>query len=262
LIDDNNSKTIKLYYHAPDYKNAGDYFGKWLLERMGYNVYFSRNPQLIVCGSILGWFKNKKKNNIKVWGAGFHNYGDRTAIKEPNFYAVRGKLTLKKLNLTSNIALGDPGLLLSVFYKPISKKIFDICIISHSIDYKWFMKNYQDKYYIINMGNNNIEEIANKINQCKFIFSSSLHGIIFSHSLGIPAVHLEHLMLRSKKNYKFKDYYSVLNIPYIKEDIKRNKLEHIIKKYKKNRFKYLPSKIIIKQIQHRLLSSFPFRRLK
>lgn len=230
---------------------------------MGYNVRFSRNPQLIVCGSILGWFKKKKMNNIKVWGVGFHNYGETTAIKEPNlYYAVRGKLTLKRLNLTSNIALGDPGLLLSVFYKPISKKIFDICIISHIIDYKWFMENYKDKYYIINMANNNIEQIANKINQCKFIFSSSLHGIIFSHSLGIPAVHVEHLKLLSKNNYKFKDYYSVLDIPYIKEDLKREKLENIIKKYEKNRSKYLPSKNIIKHIQHRLLSSFPFRRLK
>lgn len=205
---------------------------------MGYKVYFSKNPQLIVCGSVLGWFRNKTLNNIKVWGAGFHNYDETTAIKEPNlYYAVRGKLTLKKLKLSSNIALGDPGLLLSVFYNPISKKKFDICIISHSIDYKWFMQNYKDKYFIINMGNNNIEETANKINQCNFIFSSSLHGIIFSHSLGIPAVHLEHLKLLSRKNYKFKDYYSVLDIPYIKEDLKREKLEHIIKKYEKNRFK-------------------------
>lgn len=262
MKDDNNSNTIKLFYFAVNKTNAGDYFGRWLLEKMGYNVYFSNNPQLIVCGSILPLFKSKAMNNIKVWGVGFHDYNETTSIKKPNFYAVRGKLTLKALNLTSNIALGDPGLLLSLFYKPKNKKIFDICIISHKDDYKWFMKNYKDKYYIINIANNNIEEIANKINQCNFIFSSSLHGIIFSHSLGIPAVHLERLVLYSKKNFKFKDYYSVLDIPYIKEDLKREKLEHIIKKYNKNRFKYLPSKKIIKQIQHRLLSSFPFRRWK
>ena len=67
------------------------------------------------------------------------------------------------------------------------------------------------------MGTNDIENIANSINKCNFIFSSSLHGIIFSHSLGIPAIHLENRILDSKNNYKFKDYYSTLDIPYIKE---------------------------------------------
>lgn len=228
---------------------------------MGYKVYYSENPELIICGSILG-FNKKINKNTKVWGVGFHYYNQKTIIKNPNlFYAVRGKLTLNSLNLTSNIALGDPGLLLSIFYKPITKKIFDICIISHSIDYKWFIKNHSNKYFIINMGNNNIEEIANSINQCRFVFSSSLHGIIFSHSLGIPAVHLEHTKLMSKKNFKFKDYYSVLDIPYIKEDLKKKNFEHIVKKYMKSKLNFLPSKKRIKQIQESLLSSFPYQKM-
>lgn len=228
---------------------------------MGYEVHFSNNPDLIVCGSILGSNRNIT-NKTKVWGAGFHYYKQSTIIKDSNlFYAVRGKLTLNGLHLKSNIALGDPGLLLSLFYKPLTKKLFDVCIISHSIDYKWFKENYGDKYFIINMGNNNIEEIANSINKCKFTFSSSLHGIIFSHSLGIPAVHLEHKILMSKKNFKFKDYYSVLDIPYIKEDLKKENLDKIIKKYEINRFKFLPSIKNIKQIQDSLLSSFPYQKM-
>ena len=36
-----------------------------------------------------------------------------------------------------------------------------------------------------------VEKVANEIKKYHFVFSSSLHGIIFSHSLGIPAIHIE-----------------------------------------------------------------------
>lgn len=111
------------------------------------------------------------------------------------------------------------------------------------------------------MGNNKIEEIANSINKCNFILSSSLHGIIFSHSLGIPAVHLERKMLNSKNNFKFKDYYSILDIPYIKEDLNRENLDIIVKKYQENRMAYLPNIKIIRQIQENLLFSFPYQNM-
>ena len=61
------------------------------------------------------------------------------------------------------------------------------------------------------MATNDIEHVIDQICECDFIFSSSLHGIIFSHSLGIPAIHLENIVLMDDtENFKFKDYYSVL----------------------------------------------------
>jgi hypothetical protein len=227
---------------------------------MGFIVEYSKTPDIIVCGSILGY----NATHSKIWGAGFHFANESTNIKENNlFFAVRGKLSLKMLNLTYNITLGDPGLLLSRFFKPRTRKIYDICIISHYIDYEFFKKNYSDKFYIINMGINNIKKIAHSINKCNFTFSSSLHGIIFSHSLGIPSIHLENQMLNSINNFKFKDYYSILDIPYYKEDLKKKNINTIIKKYNNNkiRFKFLPSKKVIKQIQDNLLSSFPYKNL-
>jgi len=257
-----NLKTIKLYWYGKNkIPNAGDYFGKWLLKKMGFNVIFSKEPDILVCGSILG-LNDYINANTKIWGVGFNFEEELSKINNPNvFYAVRGKLSLNKLNLTIDIGLGDPGLLLSRFFIPQTKKIYDICLISHYKDYKYFKKKYNDKYFIINMGTNNIEEIANLINKCSFIFSSSLHGIIFSHSLGIPAVHLKYNMLSSKKNFKFKDYYSILDIPYIKEDLNKEDLEAIVKKYDKNRLKYLPKKEIIYEIQDTLLFYFPFQKM-
>ena len=230
---------------------------------MGYKVQYTRIPELIVCGSILNSnkYNNYSNYNTKIWGVGFATYNQSTLVKNPNlFYAVRGKLTVNSLNLTSIIALGDPGLLLSKFYMPITKKKYDICIVSHFGDYKYIKKNYGNKYNIINMGKNNIELIANSINRCNFIFSSSLHGIIFSHSLGIPAVHLKHKTF-SKKDYKFKDYYSVLDIKYTKIELKKVNFDNIIKKYEKTRFKFLPSYKNIRQIQDSLLFYFPYQKM-
>ena len=228
---------------------------------MGYKVIFSNKPDIIVCGSILGKKKIINKNT-KIWGVGLHFNEELINMKNPDFfYAVRGKLTLNKIKITSDIVLGDPGLLLSRFYRPLTKTKYDICIVSHYIDYNYFNENFGDKYFIINMGTNNIEQIANSINKCNFIFSSSLHGIIFSHSLGIPAVHLEYKLLNSKNNFKFKDYYSILDIPYIKEDLKKDNLNNIIKKIKDSRIKYLPSRTIVKQIQDNLLFCFPYQKM-
>lgn len=225
---------------------------------MGYNVKFSKDPDIIVCGSILGF----NVEHAKIWGAGFHTDKDsKKNINKNLFYAVRGNLSLNMLNLNYNVTLGDPGLLLSRFFKPKTKKVYDICIISHFLDYDFFKKNYRNKFYIINMGRNNVEDIANSINKCNFIFSSSLHGIIFSHSLGIPAVHLENTNLYNAKNYKFKDYYSILDIPYIKEELKIDDINTIIKKYNNNktRYKFLPNRKIIKKIQDNLLAFFPYK---
>lgn len=93
---------------------------------MGYNVYFSNTPDIVVCGSIL---EDIKYNNTKIWGVGFHLDKEISRIKNPNlYYTVRGKLTLNnliklnKLNISSKISLGEPGLLLSRFLKLGLKK--------------------------------------------------------------------------------------------------------------------------------------------
>ena len=46
-------KVIKLiWYRRP---NGGDYFGKWILEKIGLKVEYSEAPDIMICGSILGY---------------------------------------------------------------------------------------------------------------------------------------------------------------------------------------------------------------
>lgn len=249
---------INLYWWSVR-PNIGDYYGHWLLTKLGFDhEYCKDNPDLAICGSIL---EHKSITaSTKVWGCGFHMgnfYPGITAAKPENIYAVRGKLTKDKLGITKDIALGDPGILLSKFYKPVSRKKYKFGIVCHFLDYDYFNEKYGKIYHIISTSSENVEDFADKLNECEFIFSTSLHGIIFSHSLGIPAVHLEHINVGSTDNFKFKDYYSTINVNYIKVDESVFKNVNI---FLANTNKYLPTNIA--ELQTKLLDAFPYKKPK
>lgn len=248
---------VNLYYWN-GVKNAGDYYSMWLAKKLYKEVTFSTSPNLIITGSILG--DKHINNNTTVWGSGWHNskWASKCLItKKENFKAVRGKLTADFLGL-SNVVLGDPGILASRFYTPKTNiKKDHIIIISHWQDYKKLYEKFGSKYQVINMATNDLESLFDKISHAKLILSSSLHGIIFAHSFGIPAVHIEETDIGSKDNFKFKDYYSVLDIPYTKfkaDDVLNFKT---MSEIWQNRLIYKPSKWRIEQIQDNLLSVLP-----
>jgi hypothetical protein len=91
-----------------------------------------------------------------------------------------------------------------------SKKEFDVGIVPHYVDYEYVKEKYQN-YKIINVINSNPLEVAKEITKCRYIISSSLHGIIAAHAYNIPAA-----MVRFSNNLhgdgiKFVDYYESIN---------------------------------------------------
>lgn len=238
-------------------QNAGDYFNKWLFEQLGFKVEFTEYPEMLATGSILrcsAW-----QGSPYIWGTGFHNdYDDiRQNIDLNKIKAVRGELTKNKLKI-DNVVLGDPGLLASYFYRSRTTKKYKYGFIPHYTELKDFKNKFgDDDCIIINILTSDIEDLFSKISECEFIFSSSLHGLIFSHSLGIPAVHVENKQLYSLNNFKFKDYYSVYkNIKYIKEPL--SSLD--INKYLNSDFNlYKPSQDELIKIQNNLLECFPYK---
>lgn len=147
-------------------------------------------------------------------------------------------------------------MLLSYIYKPVTTKKYKYGIVTHFDDYEYFKQFETPECPVINMGmakdsEQLFYELIDKINECEFVFSSSLHGLIFSHSLGIPAVHLENKMLYSKDNFKFKDYYSTLNIDYKKYNMSDSPDLAAIATKKTG---CLPSKKILKHLQQNVLS--------
>lgn len=248
---------VKLYWWN-DVENAGDFYSKWLLDRItSSNIEHSTEPDIICSGSILA--SKKLMQHTKVWGAGFNNtYSEQVIDNKDNYFAVRGKLTLDKLDIDKDIVLGDPGLLLSMFVD-IEDKIYDVGFVLHYIDIE-YAETLSKWGYVISMNTTDIDKVAHEIGKCKFIYSSSLHGVIFAHSLGIPAKHLEINPLSSKNNFKFKDYYTVLNIPYTKEVFTDDLLF-----IEGDRTNCKPDADVVSKIQKDLMDVFPYpkkRRLK
>lgn len=170
-----------------------------------------RENFIVGLGSIISY----SNSNATVWGSGFGNPYERFKAKE--IKSVRGKETaielIKRGYPECNI-YGDPGLLMPILYQPAVKKKYKIGIIPHIKEYKCVLDVVKSEYYhVINMETDNVENIINEILCCEYILSSSLHGLIFSHSYGIPALFFS-FVHKGEGLFKYYDYFSSVGIEY------------------------------------------------
>ncbi|KCZ71782.1 Polysaccharide pyruvyl transferase [Candidatus Methanoperedens nitroreducens] len=199
-------------------RNFGDALSPYLVEKISHKkpVLCSKHcskEYYIVTGSVIG----AANKNAIIWGAGILYRYEK--IKKPKkIFAVRGPLTRKRL-LESGYecpeVYGDPALLLPRLYTPKTKKQYDLGIIPHYVDYNR-VKNEIDTgdALIINLLDP-IEQVIDSVYSCKRTVSSSLHGIITSHTYGVPSVWVEFSNRLVGDGTKFNDYFLSVNIePY------------------------------------------------
>ena len=72
------------------------------------------------------------------------------------------------------------------------------------------MHNFHHNFIHINNDENGIKDVLDEINSCKFIFSSSLHGIILSDAYNIPVIKFKHNKLAGD-DIKFIDYFDSIH---------------------------------------------------
>ena len=245
------TRIIKLCYWNGTV-NAGVAFSGFILDSMGLPFKLSNHPNIVITGSILG---DSRFKNAYIWGLGFGNATE--AQPRNNVLACRGKLTQQLLNV--DCVLGDPGILASYFYTPSVNKKYKFGIIPHYVDFEWFSANRIAK--IIDIRTSNFAQLFSEINECEFIISSSLHGIIFALSYGIPAFHVQHTELASKKSFKFNDFFSATSMPHRIANVETvDQLKAINYDYLySHRADYVISSTEIQQMQNNLLSVFPYK---
>jgi hypothetical protein len=213
---------------------------------------------IISIGSILYYTSNR----TIVWGSGMMSK-DGNICSKSKYYAVRGLETLKRLRqigVKGDIAIGDPALLISLIYKPKTKKKYKLGIIPHYIHFDEVCGMIKNKeILVINLNSPNVEALLEEICSCENIISTSLHGIIVPHSFKINSIWCN---LVDKKlagdNVKFADYFSSVGIhnysPYDIENI--NDIESIIDII--NNSNVSVPQIDIKNIQMDLIRAAPF----
>ena len=223
--------------------NGGDFFAVFIAPIVsGRAVSFRHEDKgnknsICVVGSILGWgirymwgpgllYENKKL--LPTDGKGttevvFATRGPRS-FEDYSSTAPKGSLLYK--------VYGDSGSLLSWFYQPHDQsKKYPLCVLPHHIDWdsrapfltrmgEWWDGPEPKRIDIMQP----LFKIADEIVQCEFILSSSLHGIIFSDSYGVPNAHMKYKNLVHGEHYKFNDYYDSVGREHVWLDMEDESL--------------------------------------
>ena len=223
--------TLNLYYAR--IANMGDLLNPLIIERcFGYSVERCSflTGDLCAIGSGLAQYKlhgnplmklqqcinGRTHPHVDVWGSGFINYDDargRFFKRDMCFHAVRGELTRRSVERmtgrTLDIPTGDGGILASELLDTLPEKRYDVGIVPHVCDLNApavteLLGRYENAKFI-NVKDDPIA-VLTEIAQCRWILSSSLHGLIAADSFHIPNLHIVFSDRPLGDGYKFDDY--------------------------------------------------------
>lgn len=251
-------------------ENYGDLLSKYLVEKI------SGKPIKWVHPKKQPWYKWNKENYLAigsivhhatkhsiVWGSGIID--EEQKIAAADFRAVRGPRTrnfLLNMGYDCPEVYGDPALLLPRFYRPQVIKKYQIGIVPHYHDFDEVAALYKDdpRIKVIDLMTLDVEEVTTQILECEKTISSSLHGLIVSHSYKIPSVWVEFSKKLFGNGIKFLDYLESVRIPgyqasYLDDKKSIEEFEFLV-----SSFPSLPDHLLIKELQDDLLKSFPLQK--
>eukprot|EP01084_Bolivina_argentea_P262615 444161_1 len=243
----NSIHNFLLMIHNPNFGDGvGDVFWNTLIGKPQnysfYNTSYTLSLHYLTMGSILYLVSN----NSIVFGAGFmsqngdlggrSNWRDENAVYAVPYkvIAVRGPLSRQKL---LNVGIycppnyGDPAVLFPCIYDV--KTIVNaniVGIIPHYVDKDkghidklvndLVLHGYTVKLIDIMVGKNYIK-LINEINECKYIISSSLHGVIMGVVYLKKTIWIEFKGGRpvAGKGFKFHDFFASINVKYSVKNI-------------------------------------------
>ncbi|MGV3246370.1 polysaccharide pyruvyl transferase family protein [Rothia sp. 11254D007CT] len=207
-------KIVKTFWwdQAP---NFGDLLTEYILPHYGIApvLVAAEKAKLVSVGSVLNMVDADFGGSIL--GSGVMHPDRDIDLKKAKIYALRGKLSKKKLNVKEDIALGDPGLLMSKILPleeifPTGKIGFIPHFTHQEKDYiKNIWKTIESNAIYIDV-RKSPREVAVQIKKCSAIFSTSLHGVILADSYGVPVVWSMPPAGLPGGDFKFRDYESVV----------------------------------------------------
>lgn len=215
-----NNTLLYYPYFGKHTKNVGDAINPILFEQLTNKKSINSNSVLNIFNRdkffFIGSVLDQIDNNSIVLGAGFISKDSPVKIPK-KIYAVRGPMTREKF-ISNNISCPeiycDPGLLISKSFPIKIPKKYKYGIVPHYID--------KDNPIIDILLNNPVFKILNienkydiflkELNQCEYVFSSSLHGIIFSISYLIPCGWIKFSDNVYGNDFKFFDFFESIHL--------------------------------------------------
>lgn len=261
-LTNSRKRPIRLYWWQ-DPKNGIINFGDEITRDIIKSIfgYESVLAPIDVCkvmgaGSIIEIATRRNSSNtIHVWGSGCIKEGGSIDAELYNlrFHAVRGLATKNRVGL--ELPVGDPGLLANLVYQRSHIVTDKIGVVVHYVDneHPVVRRIYFDPRFVIINPLDSPSEVARKISSCSVVFSSSLHGLIFADSFGIPNVHIKFTDNLTGGDYKFQDYYSATGRKYQRGETDKIFNDNYIAKIHSE---YRPIKNL-RSIQRGLIKAFP-----
>jgi pyruvyltransferase len=201
---------LRLFWYNGD-QNLGDEISPFIVQKIaGMKINYARSIEknkVLAIGSVVDY----ARSGDIVWGSGAIEANIKFRERDFMVTAVRGPKTREVL-LSQGVdcpeIYGDPAMLISdIFHTPVlPSRPYQLGIVPHYTDKKLF-KDWNDPSVLILDIQSGREKFLRELCQCQCVVSSSLHGIIFAESYGIPA----HWMILSNNlrggKFKFHDYY-------------------------------------------------------
>lgn len=173
----------------------------------------SQTPTLLTVGSII---RRARSEHTTVWGSGAISEHD--IVTAGDFRAVRGHVTrelLQARGITPPEVVGDPGLLVPLLLQVNRTPEFVVGVVPH-------FQHYDSLREVIPQGALAIDltwdlpRVMSALASCELVVSTSLHGLILAHALGIPAVwgSFDESQGRTLAGdgIKYRDYFSSVDI--------------------------------------------------
>lgn len=208
--------------------NFGDELSPLVLQYVtGRRVQWApaHKAQIIAVGSILEYVNRRTDHQPWIWGTGLRAEPNPLALPQitatrERVLAVRGPLSREALGLGQDLPIGDPGVLAPQLAKFTGVKKSGTLFIPHFRTWateagrSFLQKADHLGYKIANPSLRPIEMIS-LIARSDFVFSSSLHGVIVAHALGIP-VQLVSIPTsgRNEPEFKYQDYFSSIGVGF------------------------------------------------
>lgn len=151
-----------------------------------------------------------------VWGTGVMNPQYRLRAPPKIVIGVRGPLgsaALAAKGYGEFPAIGDGALSIPRFFSPAVEQKFAAGLIPHYVDLDDpFCDTFRETGGLVISPQQPLEPYLLSLLSCRVIASSSLHGLIFAHAYGLPAIWIELDDRVVGGGFKFQDHYAFMGV--------------------------------------------------
>ena len=226
---------LLFYKDKKGHGNFGDELSFFITSKLinseKYELVFNQDSKLesidynIIC---IGSYIHSVKDGFYIFGSGIRSdpplEGNTYSYQNLNIKALRGPLSkkfLEKSKINKSIIVpeiyGDPALLLPKFYQPKRVDLLKdkIALIPHKSNYEYYENKIDQSKFFLIKPTDPWQNVISVIYSCKYIISSSLHGLICSDAYNKPNLWLDEYSL-SEGDFKFRDYFASQQRPYVK----------------------------------------------